>query len=186
MSRYTGPRTKGSRDPYVDGEAAKRRPVTFTVDAARTLPCTVEEVWGVLEGFSDLATWSNSIHRSWPEGEGPTTGLGAERGCELLPGRIVYERITAYEPMALMRVEATRSEGLPISSMISEYKVEGEGLTSTRISGHASLELKLPPVLLKALQPRLDAKLAERIEQAFTDLEMEIERRRSESSSSSS
>ena len=39
------------------------------------------------------------------------------------------------------------------------------------------LNLKLPPVLLKALQTRLDAKLSERIEQAFADLEVEIERR---------
>ena len=82
-----------------------------------------------------------------------------------------------------MRVEVMRSEGLPITSMISEYLVEAAGSGKTRVSGQASLELKLPPVLLKALQTRLDAKLAERIEQAFSDLEIEIERRMSESSS---
>ena len=151
--------------------------VTFTVDASRTVPYTVEQVWAVLDGFSDVAEWSNSIHRSWPEGDGPTTGMGAERGCELLPGRIVHERIVAYEPEALMRVEVMRSEGLPITSMISEYLVEADGPGKTRVSGQASLELKLPPVLLKALQTRLDAKLSERIEQAFADLEVEIERR---------
>ena len=152
--------------------------MTFNVEASRTVPYTVEQVWAVLDGFSDVAEWSTSIHRSWPEGDGPSTGLGAERGCELLPGRIVHERIVAYEPQAIMRVEVTRSEGLPIGSMISDYMVEADGAASTRVSGKASLDLKLPPVLLKALQTRLDAKLAERIEQAFADLEVEIERRR--------
>lgn len=151
--------------------------MTFNVEASRTVPYTVEQVWAVLDGFSDVAEWSTSIHRSWPEGDGPRTGLGAERGCELLPGRIVHERIVAYESQAIMRVEVTRSEGLPIGSMISDYMVEADGPGSTRVSGKASLELKLPPVLLKALQTRLDAKLAERIEQAFADLEVELERR---------
>ena len=151
--------------------------MTFNVEASRTVPYTVEQVWAVLDGYSDVAEWSNSIHRSWPEGDGPSTGIGAERGCELLPGRIVHERIVTYEPQAIMRVEVTRSEGLPIASMISEYMVEAESPASTRVSGKASLELKLPPVLLKALQTRLDAKLAERIEQAFADLEDELKRR---------
>jgi len=157
--------------------------VTFSVEASRTVPYTVPQVWAVLDGFSDVGEWSNSIHRSWSEGDGPSTGMGAERGCELLPGRIVHERVVAYEPEALMRVEVTQSEGLPIVSMISEYTVEADGPGSTRVSGQASLELKLPPVLLKALQARLDAKLAERIQQAFADLEVEIERRMSEPSS---
>ena len=151
--------------------------MTFNVEASRTVPYTVEQVWAVLDGYSDVAEWSSSIHRSWPEGDGPSTGIGAERGCELLPGRIVHERIVTYEPQAIMRVEVTRSEGLPIASMISEYMVEAESPASTRVSGKASLELKLPPVLLKALQTRLDAKLAERIEQAFADLEDELKRR---------
>ena len=89
----------------------------------------------------------------------------------------MHERIVVYEPQAMMRVEVTRSEGLPIGSMISDYSVKADGPASARVSGKASLELKLPPVLLKALQARLDAKLAERIEQAFADLEVEIERR---------
>lgn len=151
--------------------------MTFTVEASRTVPYTVEQAWSVLDGFSDVAEWSNSIHRSWPEGDGPSTGIGAERGCELLPGRIVHERIVDYDPTSHMRVEVTRSEGLPIASMISDYHVEADGPRSTRVSGRASLELKLPPVLLKALQARLDAKLSERIEQAFADLEDELERR---------
>ena len=151
--------------------------MTFTVEASRTVPYTVEQAWSVLDGFSDVAEWSNSIHRSWPEGDGPSTGIGAERGCELLPGRIVHERIVAYDPTSHMRVEVTRSEGLPIASMISDYHVKADGPRSTRVSGQASLELKLPPVLLKALQARLDAKLSERIEQAFADLEDELERR---------
>ena len=71
----------------------------------------------------------------------------------------MHERIVAYEPQAIMRVEVTRSEGLPIGSMISDYMVEADGAASTRVSGKASLDLKLPPVLLKALQTRLDAKL---------------------------
>ena len=61
--------------------------------------------------------------------------------------------------------------------MVSVYNVESEGPASTRVSGHASLDLNLPPVLLKALKTRLDAKLSERIEQAFSDLETEVQHR---------
>jgi len=151
--------------------------VTFTVEASRSVPYAVEHVWAVLDGFSDVGEWSSSIHRSWSEGDGPATGVGAERGCELVPGRIVHERIVAYDPCVSMRIEVHRSEGLPITSMVSVYNVESEGPTATRVSGHASLDLNLPPVLLKALKTRLDAKLSERIEQAFSDLETEVQRR---------
>jgi len=173
-----------AQHPHLDGAPTRREPVTFTVEASRSVPFPLAHVWAVLDGFSDVGEWSSSVHRSWPEGDGPATGIGAERGCELVPGRVVHERIVDYEPEASMRIEVHRSVGLPIASMISVYEVEAEGPTSTRVSGHASLELKLPPVLLKALQTRLDAKLSERIEQAFADLEEEVKRRGKGSTSS--
>ena len=163
--------------PHLDGAPTQAAFVPFTVEASRTVPHPLAEVWAVLDGFSDVGGWSSSIHRSWAEDASPTGGIGAQRGCELMPGRTVFEEIVAYEPKASMQIDVYRSIGLPITSMTSVYRGEAEGPNSTRVSGHASLELNLPPVLLKALQTRLDAKLSERIEQAFADLETEVLRR---------
>ncbi|GIR77095.1 MAG: hypothetical protein CM15mP79_0320 [Methanobacteriota archaeon] len=60
--------------------------------------------------------------------------------------------------------------------MISDYTVKPMARPQRRFR-QGQPRTQLPPVLLKALQTRLDTKLAERIEQAFADLEVEIERR---------
>ena len=96
-----------------------------TVQAAREIGAETSAVWAVLDDFGGVDKFNPSVVRARII-DGPETGEGATRECELDDGGVIHERIVEYVPGSRMVIEFTElgDMGRIMKSLRGEWSVE--------------------------------------------------------------
>ncbi len=127
----------------------------------RTINAPKEIVWEILDDFPTIASWSAGIQKSFTTGDTElTTGLGAERRCELGGKKILDERISAYTPGESMTIDVWNVEGLPLRSSKTTFSVRSTGPGTTVATIDTEAVPKLPGFLVALLRPVLSKAIA--------------------------
>jgi carbon monoxide dehydrogenase subunit G len=92
----------------------------FTV--SRRIDAPIEKVWGVLDDFGDIASWSPGIKTSALTSVGPV-GEGTTRNCDFVGIGAVNERIDTYLPNERMTVNLYETFKLPISDAVADFNL---------------------------------------------------------------
>ncbi|MBV9953190.1 MAG: SRPBCC family protein [Acidimicrobiia bacterium] len=108
--------------------------MTSSAATTRQLRAPVEQVWGVLAGFDDIATWAPAVVDHSSGLGGPDGGVGAARRVQ--SGRVtIVETVERWDPPKLL---AYRLDGLPgpLRKVTNEWQLEpsGDGTLATLTS----------------------------------------------------
>lgn len=127
----------------------------------RTIDAPKEIVWQILDDFPTIASWSAGIQKSFTTGDtGLSTGLGAERRCELGGKKVLDERISAYTEGESMTIDVWNVEGLPLKSSQTTFAVRDLGNGRTEATIDAVAIPKIPGFMVTLLGPLLSKGLA--------------------------
>ncbi|MEM7284917.1 MAG: SRPBCC family protein [Actinomycetota bacterium] len=96
----------------------------FTI--TRRIEAPRDVVFGVLDDFGDIASWSAGVKRSHLTSEGPVR-RGSTRHCDFVPMGGVNERITAYEPGERMTVHLYEMFKMPASDATADFLLASDG-----------------------------------------------------------
>jgi uncharacterized protein YndB with AHSA1/START domain len=104
----------------------------IAVERSLTIPAPVEQVWSVLAGFDDLASWAANVdHSCWLDDE-RFDGEMIGRARRVQAGRMaLVERITVWDPPARLAYELV---GLPpvVRSAVNEWRLDPDRSTRSR------------------------------------------------------
>jgi uncharacterized protein YndB with AHSA1/START domain len=137
----------------------------------RQIGASVEEVWGVLDKFGDIAQWSPGIKGSALTSDGPVSE-GSTRHCDFSPLGGVDERIDTYVPNERMTVNIHETFKLPISGAIADFNIAPQD-GGTALTLHYSYETNRLGGLVKGTT---DKQMRKGIGGLADDLQTESER----------
>ena len=127
----------------------------------RTINAPKEIVWKILDDYPTIASWSAGIQKSFTTGDTElTTGLGAERRCELGGNKVLDEKISAYTPGESMTIDVWHVEGLPLKSSQATFAVRDLGDGQTEATIDAVAIPKIPGIIVTLLGPIISKGLA--------------------------
>jgi uncharacterized protein YndB with AHSA1/START domain len=134
--------------------------VTSTSATTRHLRAPVEQVWGVLARFDDIAMWAPEVVDHSSSLGGPDGGVGAARRVQ--SGRTtIAETVERWDPPKLL---AYRLDGLPgpLRKVVNEWQLEpsGEGTLAT-LTSTVDVGLRPPHRLIERLALKRLAKVSE-------------------------
>lgn len=142
----------------------------------RTINAPKETVWAVLDDFPRISAWSAGIKDSYSTGDAEvTTGLGAERRCELGGNKVLDERISEYVPGERMTIDVWNVEGLPLRSSKATFSVRSTGPGTTVATIDTEAVPKLPGFLVAVLRPVLSKAIAKNFAGLLDELAAEAE-----------
>ncbi len=95
-----------------------------SVHSEVTVDAPPARVWAVLADFGTIERWSPVVEKSYCTTE-QTTGVGAERHCDLNPRGAVEERVLESNPEMLLGIHV--EAGGPIVSQRSHFRLRPEG-----------------------------------------------------------
>ena len=124
------------------------------ITATRVLPFPKNEVWEALADFGKIDQISPGVKKSYLL-DGPITGVGAKRHCDLVPFGTFRERITDYRENERMVVEIYEGKKLPPIKNISGIFKLDEAPNGTKVSFIFQYEKKgfmgsiMNPIMIK-------------------------------------
>lgn len=98
--------------------------MSLQISVQREVDAPADAAWAVVDDFANIANWTSSIQRSELVGDSNlASGLGAERVCELGPGKVLEERIVEYTDGERLTIDVYGVRGLPVKSSLSTFTV---------------------------------------------------------------
>ena len=84
-----------------------------SIKVSKRLPSTPEKIWGVLADFPNVSTWNTGVTKSFATSN-TTSGVGAQRHCDLAPFGELEETIKEWDDKRRMVVTINSAKKLPI------------------------------------------------------------------------
>lgn len=141
------------------------------VESRKTINAPADTVWAVLDDFAGIETWSRGIQKSHKlDNNGAATGVGAERRCELGPGKALHERITSYEHGKHMTIDVFSVEGLPMKSSNTTFTLTSVDANTTQVEIDADMTPKAPGFLVKLMGGIITKKAGQQLDGLLDDL----------------
>ncbi len=152
--------------------------MTVKARTQRSINAPKQVVWEILDDFPAIAGWSAGVQKSYTTGDTEnTTGIGAERRCELGGKKLLDERIAAYTEGESMTIDVWNVEGLPLKSSKTTFGVRATGDDTSEAFIEAEAEPKIPGVIQKLMHPILAKSIAKNFSGLLDELAAEAEGR---------
>ena len=136
--------------------------MSLKISVEREVNAPAEDAWAVLDDFPNIAGWNSTIQSSQTIRDPDlVTGSGAERRCELGPGKVLEERIVDYADGERMTIDIFNTIGLPIESASSTFSIRPNGNDRSVISYAGDLTPKLPSFVTKLVSPVMTRKFTQ-------------------------
>lgn len=85
-----------------------------SINVSRQIPSTPEKVWAVLADFPNISTWNTGVARSFATSNS-TSGVGAQRHCDLAPFGELEETVKEWDDSRRMVISIDSAKKLPIA-----------------------------------------------------------------------
>ena len=85
-----------------------------SIKVSRRIPSVPEKVWAVLADFPNIATWNTGVAKSFAT-SGSTSGVGAQRHCDLAPFGELEETVKEWDDTRRMVISIDSAKKLPIA-----------------------------------------------------------------------
>jgi hypothetical protein len=87
-------------------------------------------VWAVLADFPNIADWNGGVKKSYSTGDA-TSGVGAQRHCDLAPTGALEETIREWTPEERVVISIDSTKKAPVKSGLGTFTLEGDGDSTT-------------------------------------------------------
>ncbi len=81
---------------------------------SRRIPTAPEKVWAILADFPNIATWNRGVAKSFATSDS-TSGVGAQRHCDLAPFGELEETVKEWDDVRRMVISIDSAKKLPIA-----------------------------------------------------------------------
>ncbi len=85
-----------------------------SIDVSRQISSVPEKVWAVLADFPNIASWNTGVAKSFATSDS-TSGVGAQRHCDLAPFGELEETIKEWVDTRRMVISIDSAKKLPIA-----------------------------------------------------------------------
>ena len=129
-------------------------------------------VWAVLADFPNVADWNNGVKKSFSTSEA-SSGVGAQRHCDIAPAGQLSETIRQWEPDTMMAISIDSAKKMPITSALGTFTLKDHG-DSTSVQ----LDFEYRPrfgLVGKLTGPLLDKQFAKSFDGYMTDLQAAVQ-----------
>jgi uncharacterized protein YndB with AHSA1/START domain len=105
-----------------------------SINVSRQIPSAPEKVWAVLADFPNIASWNTGVAKSFAT-SGSTSGVGAQRHCDLAPFGELEETIKEWVDARRMVISIDSAKKLPIArGEVAFVLVPSDGGTEIRVN----------------------------------------------------
>ncbi len=141
------------------------------IELTKQVDAPIEDVWKAWDDFGNIANFHPGLESSHLLGGSETTGLGAERQCNLKDGKnYIQERIVDYVPNKRLSIDIY-SGTMPLKSAQATVELKGLGVNRTEVRMKMDYRMKfgvlgrlmgqlMKPQFRKLLQSALDSNKA--------------------------
>ncbi|MEP3295300.1 MAG: SRPBCC family protein [Pseudoruegeria sp.] len=98
----------------------------------RIINAPLSKVWNAWDDFGDIYKFNPNLKGSHLLPGSVSTGLGAERQCDLTDGNSLKERLTRYQPERLLEVEVFE-HNLPVKKMVALVEFKAISVRKTEV-----------------------------------------------------
>lgn len=141
------------------------------VTTSRTFAAAPQQVWDVLADYPNISTWNNGVKKSYSTSDA-TSGVGAERHCDLAPFGALEETVRAWDEPRRLTISIDSAEKLPIANGQADFQLR-EVANATTLDFTYDYEPKFGPIG-KLMAPLLDKQLQKGFEGFMDDLETAV------------
>ncbi len=85
-----------------------------SIKVSRHIPSSPEKVWAVLADFPNIATWNTGVAKSFATSD-RTSGVGAQRHCDLAPFGELEETVKEWDGSRRMVISIDSAKKLPVA-----------------------------------------------------------------------
>ena len=85
-----------------------------SIKVSRQIPSAPADVWAVLADFPNIATWNSGVAKSFATSES-TSGVGAQRHCDLAPFGQLEETVKEWDDARRMVISIDSAKKLPFA-----------------------------------------------------------------------
>ncbi len=85
-----------------------------TITVSRRIPSAPAKVWAVLADFPNISTWNTGVAKSFATSDS-TSGVGAQRHCDLVPFGELEETVKEWDDPRRMVISIDSAKKLPIA-----------------------------------------------------------------------
>lgn len=97
-----------------------------SITVSRRIPSAPADVWAVLADFPNIATWNSGVAKSFATSES-TSGVGAQRHCDLAPFGQLEETVKEWDDARRMVISIDSAKKLPIAHGEVTFDLRPEG-----------------------------------------------------------
>lgn len=103
-----------------------------SIKVNRRIPAVPAAVWAVLADFPNIAAWNSAVAKSFSTSES-TSGVGAQRHCDLAPFGELEETIKEWDESRRLVISIDSAKKIPIANGIVTFDLGPAG-DATEIS----------------------------------------------------
>jgi uncharacterized protein YndB with AHSA1/START domain len=85
-----------------------------SVNVSRRISSAPAKVWAILADFPNIATWNTGVAKPFATSDS-TSGVGAQRHCDLTPFGELEETVREWDDSRRMVISIDSAKGLPIA-----------------------------------------------------------------------
>ena len=85
-----------------------------SIKVSRKIPAAPAKVWAVLADFPNIASWNTAVAKSFATSDS-TSGIGAQRHCDLAPFGELEETIKEWDDERRMTIGIDSAKKLPLA-----------------------------------------------------------------------
>ena len=147
------------------------------VTLSQTVNAPLADVWASWDDFANIAAFNPVVQKSFLTGNGPATGLGARRQCDLADGKnYIREEITGYEPEKFMEIDIYDGT-MPLKQARAVVRLEPRTLTQTKVTMTMAFTPKMG-LIGKAMLPIMKKQFAAMLRQLLEGNAAHVEQHR--------
>ena len=129
-------------------------------------------VWAVLADFPNVADWNTGVKKSYSTSEA-SSGVGAQRHCDIAPAGQLSETIRQWEPENMMAISIDTAKKMPITYALGTFTLTDDG-DSTSVRLDFEYRPRFGPIG-KLISPLLDKQFAKSFDGYMTDLQAAVQ-----------
>ncbi|MFT5586391.1 MAG: hypothetical protein ACI9VR_003989 [Cognaticolwellia sp.] len=116
-----------------------------SITVSRNLAVPVQEVWAKLADFGGIHRYSAGVEHSPINPGTPSSGVGAERKCQLYDGNHIQERVTEFVENERLALDVFDTS-MPISNASARFDLVGTLSGSTELTMTMDYTVKFGPI----------------------------------------
>lgn len=97
-----------------------------SIKVSRRISSAPEDVWAVLADFPNIATWNSGVAKSFATSES-TSGVGAQRHCDLAPFGELEETVKEWDEPRRMVINIDAAKKLPMAHGVATFILNPAG-----------------------------------------------------------